>query len=110
MERLRGNHEAPFVYFVSYFHPRIGLTGKEDFERPLYEILKNDYATLAKLSKEEITATAADKNLAMKLNLEIGAPILKRKRFVYDPGNRSIEYNIGYYRSDSIVYTVESER
>jgi GntR family transcriptional regulator len=31
LERLRGRNEGPFVYFVSYFHPRVGLTGDEDF-------------------------------------------------------------------------------
>lgn len=110
LTRLRGSEDGAFVYFESLFHPRIGLTGDEDFEKPLYQILKNDYAIIAKLSKEEITARAADKTLAKKLNIKVGDPVLKRKRFVYDPGHRLIEYNIGYYRSDSIVYTVESER
>lgn len=110
MERLRGSKDGPFVYFISYFHPRIGLSGTENFNRPLYEILQNDYAVVAKLSKEEITAVAADRVLAKRLNIKIGDPILKRKRFVYDPGRRPIEFNLGYYRSDSIVYTVESER
>jgi GntR family transcriptional regulator len=36
MERVRGRTEEPFVYFVSYFHPRIGLTGDEDFKTPIY--------------------------------------------------------------------------
>src|SRR4030042_5506319 len=31
MERLRGLETGPIVYFISYFHPRVGLTGKEDF-------------------------------------------------------------------------------
>ncbi|MCG8308891.1 MAG: GntR family transcriptional regulator [Cytophagales bacterium] len=110
MARLRGDSGRPFVYFISYFHPRIGLTGKEDFTRPLYEIMQQDYSVVAQLSKEEISARAADTTLANKLNVTIGDPILKRKRFVYDPGNRPIEYNLGYYRADSIVYSVESER
>jgi len=110
MERLRGQPEGPFVYFVSFFHPRIGLTGKEDFQRPLYEILEKDHMVVASLSKEEITARAADKFLAEKLNLDVGSPILFRKRFVYDQGERPIEYNLGYYRADSFVYTVESRR
>lgn len=110
IERLRGNEEGPFVHFVSYFHPRIGLTGSEDFNKPLYEILREEYAVIAKLSNEEITARAADKSLAKMLNIKTGDPILKRKRMVYDPGHRPIEYNIGYYRADSIVYTVESEK
>lgn len=110
MERLRGKDSGPFVYFESYFHPRIGLTGMEDFNRPLYQILKQDYSVTVKLSKEEITAEAATKVLADKLDLKKGDPILKRKRFVYDPGRRPVEFNVGYYRADSIVYSVESEK
>ena len=110
LERLRGRPEGPFVYFISYFHPRIGITEKESFERPLYEILQNDYQVIATLSKEEVTARAADKNIAGKLQLAPGSPLLFRKRLVYDQGDRPIEYNIGYYRADSFAYTVESRR
>jgi len=110
LERLRGLEDGPFVYFISYFHPRVGLTGEEDFTRLLYEILEKDYSTVAKLSKEEISALAADDFLAKKLNIRKGDPVLKRKRSVFDPGGRPIEYNLGYYKSDSFVYTIESER
>jgi GntR family transcriptional regulator len=110
LERLRGRPEGPFVYFVSYFHPRVGLTGDEDFKRPLYEILEKDHLVIANLSKEEISAKAADKTIADKLEVEPGSPILFRKRFVYDQGERPIEYNLGYYKADSFVYTIESRR
>ena len=108
--RLRGRPEGPFVYFVSYFHPRIGLTGDEDFSRPLYEILEKDYSTIVKLSKEEISAHPSDPFIADQLGIKKGDPILKRKRLVYDPGSRPVEYNIGFYKADSFTYTVESER
>jgi GntR family transcriptional regulator len=110
MERVRGDRKKEFVYFVSFFNPKIGLTGEEDFTRPLYEILEQDFSVIAKVSKEEITAIAADALIAGHLHIQVGDPILKRKRFVFDPGRRPIEYNVGYYKSDSIVYTVESER
>jgi GntR family transcriptional regulator len=110
MSRLRGREEYPFVYFISYFHPMVGLTGNEDFSKPLYEILEKEHSVIAKTSKEEISARAADKFLATKLGINTGDAILKRKRFVFDPGGRPIEYNIGYYRADSFVYTIESER
>jgi GntR family transcriptional regulator len=110
LERLRGRNEGPFVYFVSYFHPRVGLTGEEDFTRPLYEVLEKDHLVVAQLSKEEISARAADKLIAGKLDTELGSPILLRKRYVYDQAERPIEYNLGYYRADSFVYTVESRR
>lgn len=110
LERLRGRPEGPFVYFVSYFHPRTGLTGEEDFKRPLYDILQADYNVITELSKEEISAKAADKFIASKLETEPGSPILFRKRYVYDQAERPIEYNLGYYKADSFVYTVESRR
>ncbi len=110
MERVRGKPHEPFVYFVSYFHPRVSLTGDEDFKRPLYEILENDHSIIATLSKEEITAIAADEFIANKLKMEVGGPVLFRKRLVFDQADRQIEYNLGYYKGDSFVYTVESSR
>ena len=65
---------------------------------------------IANLSKEEISAKAASKFIADKLEIPQGEPILFRKRFVYDQGERPIEYNLGYYKADSFVYTVESRR
>ncbi len=110
MDRLRGTPEGPFVQFYSWFHPRVGLTGKEDFSRPLYEILENEYSTIAKLSREEISACAASKEMASRLKVKEGDPLLKRVRMVFDPGHRPVEYNIGYYKGDSFTYKIESER
>lgn len=110
LERLRGRPDEPFVYFVSYFHPRTGLTGEEDFKRPLYDILQTDYNIIAELSREEISARTADKFIAGKLEIEPGSPILFRKRHVYDQSEDPIEYNLGYYKADSFVYSVESRR
>jgi GntR family transcriptional regulator len=110
LERLRGKADGPFVYFISYFHPRVGLTGEENFRRPLYDILEKDHMVVATLSKEEIGAIAADKFIAAKLEVEPASPILFRKRFVFDQDGNPIEYNLGYYRADSFVYTVESIR
>ncbi len=110
LERVRGDIKNQFVHFISYFNPKIGLTGNEDFNRPLYEMLESEYSVVARMSKEEITAIGAGEVSAAHLHIHVGDPVLKRKRFVYDPGRRPIEYNIGYYKSDSIVYTVESER
>lgn len=110
MEKLRGKPDEPFVYFVSYFHPRVGLTGEEDFKMPLYEMLEHEHSVIATLSKEEISAKAADSFIAGKLKIALDSPVLFRKRFVYDHGERPIEYNLGYYKADSFVYTVESSR
>lgn len=110
MERVRGNEEYSFVYFVSYFNPAIPMTGDEDFTRPLYEIMEKDYGVNVKTSKEEISARLAEDLVAEKLDIRPSDPILIRKRFVYDENGRPVEFNIGYYRADSFTYSVESQR
>ncbi|MDR2448772.1 MAG: GntR family transcriptional regulator, partial [Prevotellaceae bacterium] len=59
LERVRGNTKFPFVYFISYFNPDIPLTSDENFSRPLYEILEEDFKIVVKTSKEEICAGLA---------------------------------------------------
>lgn len=110
LERVRGLQDGPFVLFVSYFHPRVGLTGKEDFSRHLYEILEQDYATVPFVSKEQIKAIGADEIVAHALQIHKGSPVLFRKRLVLDPGDRPIEYNLGYYRGDSFTYEIDINR
>ena len=110
LERLRGVAKGPFVYFISYFHPRVGLTGKEDFTRHLYEIMELEHATIAAISKERISAIAATSDLVKKLNVKKGDPILFRSRVVCDPGDRPIEYNVGFYRGDSFTYEIDIKR
>jgi GntR family transcriptional regulator len=110
LERLRGLDNGPFVRFISYFHPRIGLTGKEDFSRQLYDILEYDYATVPTVSKERINAITANNEQAKYLKVDVGSPLLLRKRLVCDPGDRPFEYNIGYYRADSFTYEIDIRR
>lgn len=106
--RLKGSKE-PFVYFESYFQPRIGLTGKEDFNRPLYDILEQDFHSVPAISKERIRADLAG-DRAKLLHVKKSDPVLIRERFVSDPGNRPLEYNIGYYRADKFTYSIDIKK
>lgn len=110
MERLRGLDASPIVYFISYFHPRVGLTGKEDFSKPLYKMLEEEYSTIVSTSREEISARLADATLAARLQIKKGSLILKRKRFVLDPGGRPVEFNIGYYNAEHFTYSIEIQK
>ena len=107
LERLRGRPGLPFVYFISYFNPAIPMTGEEDMAMPLYENLQKNYGIVVKTSREQIYARAASPDLADKLDISEGAPILVRKRFVLDVNDKPVEYNIGYYRADSFTYSIE---
>jgi GntR family transcriptional regulator len=110
LNRLRGDDKAPFVYFESIFHPRIGLSKKTDFSIPLYEIIEKEHHIVPSLSKEKIRALAATKFIADQLQIHPGDPVLQRERFVFDPGHRPIEYNIGYYVADKFTYTIDIKR
>lgn len=107
LERIKGTKKKPIVRFISYFHPRIGLKPDSDFSKPIVKLLEEDFSIYASFSKEEIRAVNADKTISGCLHIEMGSPVLFRKRKVFDPGDRIIEYNLGYYRADSFVYAID---
>ncbi len=108
--RLRGDADGPFVYFESYFHPRTGINPEEDFSQPLYELLETRYNTPVKTSREQIRAKKATASIAKMLRIAPGEPVLIRERFVLDPGDRPVEYNIGYYHAERFTYSIEIRR
>ena len=108
--RLRGDTKAPFVYFESYLHPRIGVSENEDFSQPLYELLETKYQTPVSVSFEKIKARTASKITADRLRIKQGEPVLIRERFVSDPGNRPVEYNIGFYIAEKFTYSITIKR
>jgi len=110
LEKIRGSKEAKYLYSVSYFHPRVGITGDENFTTPLYELLEIVHDTIVATSKERISAIKANKELSAILELPMNMPILKRDRLVCDPGDRPVEYNIVYYHTDYFTYDIEIKR
>ncbi len=110
LTRLRGDEDEPFVYFVSYLHPRIGLTGEEDFSRPLYQIIENDYSIVVDFSRDEMKAILSDKKISKILQIEKNNAVLQRTRIVYDPGKRPIEYGLCFYKADKFSYSIDIKR
>jgi len=110
LDRIRGDKNEPFVFFTSYLHPRIGLTGNEDFTRPLYEIIENDYNVTVDLSRDTMTAILASKKIAGILNIKENEAVLHRSRIVFDPGKRPIEYGLCYYKADKFSYSIDIKR
>jgi GntR family transcriptional regulator len=107
LSKLKGtNDKTPIVYFESYFHPRIDVKPEDDFSIPLYTMLQKKYGIRVVRSSENISARMAGR-LARKLDVKPQSPILVRERYVYDPGDRPVEYNLGYYRSDKFTYSID---
>ena len=110
LEKIRGSKKGKYLYSVSYFHPRIGIHGEEDFKKPLYELLEQDHDIIVSVSKEKLWAINADTKLANMLDLEKGAAVLKRERLVLDVGDRPVEYNFVYYHTDYFTYDIDIKR
>ena len=110
LERVRGHEKFPFVVFESWFNPAINVSGDDNFNMPLYELLEGKYGVVVHTSVEEISAQLVGKAIAAKLRISENDPVLKRKRFVYDRNGMPVEYNIGYYNANSFTYTITAER
>lgn len=109
LKRLRAIEGEIAVYFESCFHPRIGLSTDEDFTKPLYQLLEEKFNIVVVRSNEHIRAQQAG-SIAKKLGVHASDPILVRERFVYDPGDRPVEYNIGFYRADKFTYSIDIKK
>ena len=109
LSKLKGAAGETIVYFESYFHPRIGVNEKDDFDMPLYPMLEQKYGVVVVRSSENISARLA-KGIEKKLKIAATEAVLLRERFVYDAGDRPVEYNMGYYRSDKFIYSIDIKK
>jgi len=107
LDRVRGWDGKPVLLTTSWFHPRLKLTGREDFTRPLREMLEAEAGVVAKMAHEEFTATTAGAALAKKLSVREGTPLLVRKHTVFDAGGRPIEYAEVNYVSERFSLTLD---
>ena len=104
--RVRGWDGRPEVEFCSYFHPRLKLSGDEDFDQPLYELIREKTSAVADESLEKLTAISADRRLAGILRVRQGDPLLRRERTVLDKGKRPMEFAIVHYRCQRFNLTL----
>lgn len=106
LDRVRGWDGQPEVHFRSYLHPRLKLPKGADFQRPLYELIREQCGILADQSQESLSAVAADRQLARLLEMKSGMPLLRRERIVLDTGRRPMEFAIVHYRCDRFTLTL----
>jgi GntR family transcriptional regulator len=110
LSRLRGTSDGPSLLSLSWFHPRLKMTGWENFSKPLYQMLEEDFGVIVTVSREEISAISAEGMLAEKFGVEIGSPLLFRQRIVSDTDGRMVEFNKVYYKGDGFSYSIDIAR
>lgn len=82
LEKIRGSLDAKYLYSVSYFHPRVEITGKENFITPLYELLEKEHDIIVATSKEKLRAVKADNAIAAMLEIDIDTPVFEGKEWL----------------------------
>jgi GntR family transcriptional regulator len=110
LDRLRGWGGQPVLHSSSWFHPRLALTGNEDFTKPLYEVVESETGAVAANAREELLAIAANAAMARLLQVPRHTPLLLRRHTVYDRGNRPIEFAEVQYVSSRFTLTLDLRR
>jgi GntR family transcriptional regulator len=107
LERVRGWNDVPVLHSTSWFHPRLGLKGDEDFTSPLYETLEKATGVRPRRAREEFLATVADARTARLLEVAKGRPLLLRRHTVFDAGDRPFEFAEVRYVSSRFTLTMD---
>jgi len=110
LDRVRGWEGKPVLQTTSWFHPRLGLKGDEDFSRPIYATLEKAVGVRPHHAREEFLAMSADARAARLLEVPKGTPLLLRRHTVYDPGNRPFEFAEVCYVSSRFTLTLDMRR
>jgi len=110
LDRVRGWNRRPVLHTRSWFHPRLGLTGREDFTRPLYEVVEAATGVVAENAREEFAAVLATAPLGRLLSVKTGEPLLLRTHTVFDAGGRPIEFAQVHYVSARFRLTLDLRR
>lgn len=110
LDRVRGWNGKPVLQSTSWFHPRLGLKGDEDFSATLYAKLEKVAGVRPHHAREEFLATVADVQRARLLRVPPGTPLLLREHTVFDPGNRPFEFAEVRYVSSRFTLTMDLRR
>jgi len=110
VRRVRGWDHLPVLHTASWFHPRLGLNGGEDFSRPLYETLAGASRVVPHHAGEEFLAIAAAAPMHRWLKVPRDTPLLLRRHTVFDAADRPFEFAEVHYVSERFALTLDLRR
>lgn len=106
VSRLRGNETYfPLALFISYLTYRSNLSGDENFEGSLYELMK-EKGTAVVEGDAVIEGRLAKGKVARLLELEDGAPILYYERLGCNENGESVEFVQCWYEATHYQFRI----
>jgi len=106
LKRTRMVNNDIIMYSVSFIPSSLKLPTDVSSYDSLYKQFAKENITIHH-AEEFIEATLADEIISEKLEVPLGAAVLKRTRTSQDTTGRYVEYTETYYRSDKYKYVVE---
>jgi GntR family transcriptional regulator len=108
IKRVRILREKLFTYTINYlpFHIGTRITEKDLYERPLLQILDQELGIRFTEAIQKIEASFADKEVAEKLEIPSGSPILFVERIMYTQKQYPVEIFQSSYPGDLYNFTV----
>ncbi|MFC5630743.1 MULTISPECIES: GntR family transcriptional regulator [Streptococcus] len=112
LERLRLADDIPMMLERSYLPviQFVGLNKEILSQKPLYQIVEEDYGERIRVAEEEFFASIALNHEAKLLEIKKGAPVLHLVRKTYNAKNKIIEFTFSIARADQFRYKVSHFR
>ena len=109
--RVRKKDNTPFSYVITHLPEEIGRSFSTDElkNEPILALIERSGKSISR-ARQTVTATLADETTAPALAVNIGSPLLKVSRIVYDDQDFPVEYIIIYYRPDLYQLNLELSR
>lgn len=112
IEKIRSLENRPFSYILNYLPPAVGARLPLELvkSKPMLMILEEDLGVRLSEADQAVQATIADSDIAAKLDLRVGDPLLNSERIVYDLRKQPVEYVSSLYRADKYAFTMKLKR
>ncbi len=109
--RVRSHEGEAFSHLITFVPEPVArtYTRKDLATTPLLTLLERGGVVVSR-AEQTLTATLADANVAPLLKIDIGAPLLRIRRIVYDQNNQPVEFITGLYRPDRYQYRMNLSR
>ena len=112
IERVRSVDHEPIVFVITYLPADLvpGLEAIDLTDRSLYQTLAARYDLHIAYGRRSLESRRADDEVAARLQIEPGEPVLFLNSVTYLPNGRAIEYYEASHRGDRSVLEVDLVR
>jgi GntR family transcriptional regulator len=109
--RVRLMEGEPFSHLTTHVPEALGRSYSRDdlANRPMLALLER-CGVIVSSARQTLTAALADPRIATLLEVQVGAPLLRISRTVYDQDHRAVEHITGLYRPDRYQYQMTLNR